>query len=184
MLSNLWKDKLTVLLHSQIFIENERLWHSGNFARGRLGNASMRMRAALGLTLMFERGAAEGQAGGQDQESYKVMEQQIQTLLSPWFRYFAAYDPRPTLSEVTCPVLALIGQKDVQVNPSQNLPAIRSALTLGGNSDFLVKELPDLNHLFQPCKTGMPDEYQSIEVTMAPKALKIIGDFVTTRLAD
>jgi hypothetical protein len=46
-LSNLWKDKLAVLPHSHSCIEDEGLWHSGNFARGRLGFAIMRMRAAL-----------------------------------------------------------------------------------------------------------------------------------------
>jgi pimeloyl-ACP methyl ester carboxylesterase len=53
-------------------------------------------------------------------------------LTSPWFKYFFAYDPRPTLENVKCPVLALNGDKDVQAIAVDNLPAIKSALVAGG----------------------------------------------------
>jgi pimeloyl-ACP methyl ester carboxylesterase len=95
---------------------------------------------------------------------------------SPWFRFFATYDPAPALTKVRCPVLALAGQLDLQVLPAQNLPAIGAALKQGGNQRHTVLELPGLNHLFQPAKTGLPAEYAQIEETMAPAAL----DTVTT----
>jgi uncharacterized protein len=37
---------------------------------------------------------------------------------------------------------------------------------------------PELNHLFQTCKSGNPDEYASIEETIALAALQIIGDWI------
>ena len=37
---------------------------------------------------------------------------QVKALTAPWFRYFVAYDPASSLSHVTCPVLALGGEKD------------------------------------------------------------------------
>jgi hypothetical protein len=70
-------------------------------------------------------------------------------LTSPWFKYFFAYDPRPTLENVKCPVLALNGDKDVQAIAVDNLPAIKSALVAGGNNDASIKELKGLNHMFQ-----------------------------------
>jgi len=102
-------------------------------------------------------------------------------LLSPWFRFFLTYDPAPTLKKVRCPVLALNGGKDLQVPPGQNLPALARALKAGGNKNVTLRELPGLNHLFQPTKTGSPSEYAKIEQTFAPEALRILGDWVVKR---
>jgi len=106
------------------------------------------------------------------------IEATIQQLTSPWFRYFLSYDPAPTLRRVKCPVLAINGEKDLQVPPQQNLPAIRMALEEGGNKHFEIVELPGLNHLFQTAKTGAPSEYAGIEETMSPAAMKTIADWV------
>jgi hypothetical protein len=46
-----------------------------------------------------------------------------------------------------------------------------------------TKELPGLNHLFQTCKTGAVSEYAEIEETIAPAALKVIGDWIDEQLA-
>jgi pimeloyl-ACP methyl ester carboxylesterase len=104
-------------------------------------------------------------------------------LSTPWFHYFFAHDPAPTLSQVRCPVLALNGSKDLQVPPKQSLPAIEAALKGGGNKDYTLKELPGLNHLFQTAKTGSPAEYADIEETFSPDALKAMGDWVVAHTA-
>ena len=98
----------------------------------------------------------------------------------PGFRV-APFDPRPTLGKVRCPVLALNGEKDLQVAPKVNLAAIEKAIRAGGNADVTVKELPGLNHLFQPAKTGLPDEYGKIETTFAPTVLEMIADWIAKR---
>ncbi|HOR42487.1 MAG TPA: alpha/beta hydrolase [Atribacterota bacterium] len=103
---------------------------------------------------------------------------QLQSLLSPWFKHFLTYDPKPALSKVKCPVLAINGEKDLQVPPVENLKAIEEALLRGGNRDFMVKELPGLNHLFQTAQTGSPEEYALIEETIAPIALKLMSDWI------
>ena len=97
---------------------------------------------------------------------------------SPWMRYFVSYDPATVLSKVTCPVLVLNGEKDLQVSPKQNLPAIRQALEQGGNKRFEIVEFPSLNHLFQTAKTGSPNEYAQIEETIAPVALEKIASWI------
>jgi hypothetical protein len=103
---------------------------------------------------------------------------QIKVLTSPWFQFFLAYDPAGALKKVQCPVLALNGEKDIQVPPRQNLPAIRHALEEGGNKHFETDEIPGLNHLFQTAQTGAPSEYAEIEETISPVALEKIAGWI------
>lgn len=105
----------------------------------------------------------------------------IKQLTSPWYKWFIAYDPRPTLRKLRIPVLALNGDKDVQVVSTQNLPSIREALK--DDPKAKVVELPGLNHLFQTADTGAPGEYARIEETMAPIALQTITDWVVKTTA-
>jgi uncharacterized protein len=95
----------------------------------------------------------------------------------PWERYFLAYDPAPTLTRLTVPVLVLNGSLDVQVPATENLAAAREALRHNANATIL--ELPGMNHLLQDAKTGAPNEYNDIEETMSLTALKIITDWVS-----
>ena len=106
------------------------------------------------------------------------IDQGITELLSPWFRYFVRYDPRPALRRVHVPVLALGGSLDLQVPAREDLAAIDTALRAGGNRDYRVEELPKLNHLFQTATTGAPSEYATIEQTVAPAALDAIATWI------
>lgn len=110
-------------------------------------------------------------AGMTDADFIKSIENQ---LLSPWMQNFIKYDPKPILEKVKCPVLALNGEKDLQVPPKENLEAIEMALAKGGNTKVRIKELPGLNHLFQEANTGSPPEYAAIEQTFSPIALEEI----------
>ena len=95
-----------------------------------------------------------------------------------WFRYFILTDPAIFWKKVKCPVLALNGEKDLQVSAIENLPAIEKALKSSGNNSVKTVNLPGLNHLFQQCNTGLPSEYGEIEQTFSPEALKIISDWI------
>ncbi|NMB80743.1 MAG: alpha/beta hydrolase [Ignavibacteria bacterium] len=100
------------------------------------------------------------------------------TLLSPWFRFFLKFDPKEYLENIHIPVLALNGEKDLQVPPKENLSLIEEALKIAGNKNFKTVELPGLNHLFQNSKTGSPNEYGIIEETFSPAALELIGGWI------
>jgi uncharacterized protein len=113
-----------------------------------------------------------------DMSKEEVISTQSDKWSSEWFRNFLKYDPASILERVTCPLLALNGEKDLQVTPKENLSGINDALKKGGNSSVTVKELPNLNHLFQNCKTGSPAEYAKIEETFSPDALKEISDWI------
>ena len=106
---------------------------------------------------------------------------QVKQIASPWMQYFIKYNPATALEKVKCPVLAINGEKDLQVPPKENLEAINKALTKGGNKRVTTKELPNLNHLFQECKTGSPDEYATIEQTFSPIALTEILKWLQTQ---
>lgn len=111
-----------------------------------------------------------------DAKPEEAVQQGIQVINTDWFRFFFNYDPAPAWHALTCPVLALIGSKDLQVPPEQNLPALRAALA--GNPRVEIDEMPGLNHLFQTASTGSPMEYGRIEETMAPAALDKVADWV------
>ncbi|MDR1171512.1 MAG: alpha/beta hydrolase, partial [Bacteroidales bacterium] len=106
------------------------------------------------------------------------MKQFAGSMASPWMQYFLRYDPTPALEQVKCPVLAVNGDKDLQVPARVNLPAIGRALKKGGNKNVTVKEYPGLNHLFQECTTGSPGEYASIEQTFSPAVLKDVTEWI------
>lgn len=112
------------------------------------------------------------------ENSKETFDRNVKQILSPWFRFFVKYDPRPTLEQVTVPVFALNGGKDLQVDPKQNLPEIEKALKNGGNKNFKIMELPGLNHLFQPATTGSPTEYSTIDTTISEDVLKIMKDWI------
>ncbi len=121
---------------------------------------------------------------GEDAKDFELgpeTEMAVRQLDTPWFRYFATYEPVPALEKTTCPVLVLIGEKDLQVDPKLNLPPIKSALTKAGNKDFTITQLESLNHLFQECETGSPAEYGSIEQTFSPKALEAMEQWINKR---
>jgi pimeloyl-ACP methyl ester carboxylesterase len=139
--------------------------------------AEKKIRAALEELI----GKLDKDEKNQVAEIMPALEGQIKMVLTPWFRHFLDYDPRPALRKVTCPVLALNGAKDVQVVAPLNLPAIEAALKEAGNKHFTLKELANLNHLFQRCQTGAVSEYGEIEETLAPIALETIADWIATQ---
>ncbi len=95
-----------------------------------------------------------------------------------WMYYFLKMDPAVNLAKVKCPVLALNGSKDLQVPATVDLEAIKKTLLKAGNKNVTIKELPNLNHMFQECKTGSPEEYEKIEQTFSPLALEEISSWM------
>jgi pimeloyl-ACP methyl ester carboxylesterase len=112
----------------------------------------------------------------------KDLEKQVRASLlalkSPWFQYFAKHEPGPVLEKVRCPVMAINGSKDVQVDSKLNLPKIEEHLKRGGNDSVTLREFEGLNHMFQTCKSGGLSEYAIIEETVAPVVLQEIGDWI------
>lgn len=107
----------------------------------------------------------------------EFVSQQVAAVTTPWWIFFLKYDPATSLTKVTCPVLALNGDRDVQVTPKENLAAISNSLKHLKNK-ATAKELPGLNHFFQECKECSPKEYAKLKQTFSPKALDEISTWI------
>lgn len=101
--------------------------------------------------------------------NYMAVLNQIQT---PYMAQFLTLDVRPLLADITCPVLALNGTKDIQVDHESNLDALRKGLKASDAN--LIESVESANHLLQQCKTGAVSEYRTIEETISPKVLETV----------
>lgn len=111
-------------------------------------------------------------------QALKQFNASLNPLSYPWLRYFISTDPAVFWKKVKCPVLALNGEKDLQVAADVNLKAIEKAVKSGGNRSVTTIEFPGLNHLFQHCRTGLVSEYGEIEETFSQEVLKVITDWI------
>lgn len=127
----------------------------------------------------LQRTMTNGQYFMLNDEQKAVVDNQVKTVDNKWFKFFLQYDPHPALVKLKCPVLALNGEKDLQVPAKPNLAAIEKALTEGGNKNYKTMEIPGLNHLFQMCETGAIAEYAQIEETISPNVLDILLEWLS-----
>jgi fermentation-respiration switch protein FrsA (DUF1100 family) len=113
-----------------------------------------------------------------------ALQAQIRFMTSPWFRQFLDYDPEPVLEKLQCPVLALSGDRDLQVDSTENVPLLRKASETSENKDFTVVEVAGVNHLFQTAQSGSPALYGAIEETMAPQVLTAVASWVVRHTSE
>jgi pimeloyl-ACP methyl ester carboxylesterase len=114
-------------------------------------------------------------SSGAPQDSASITNR-LRPVATPWYRYLLAFDPVPYLRQLRIPVLAIYGEKDLQVPAAQSAPLARRALS--ANRRASVRVLPGLNHLFQHAETGVIAEYGRIDETMAEEVLALIAEFV------
>ena len=108
-----------------------------------------------------------------------TVKQGLAQVSSPWMRTFIALDPAPAIRHISVPMLILFGERDVQVSPARNLPPYQDGILACPLKPVIVI-VPKANHLFQPARTGMPDEYAAIKVEIDPEVLKKISDWVVS----
>ena len=116
-----------------------------------------------------------GQPATMTVEKYR---QTVTTMNQPWLNWFNDYDPTNDIRQIRCPIFALNGDRDCQVISTLCLPALRRLLQ--PSKKHLIKEYPSLNHLFQHCTTGLPDEYSQIEETISPEVLQDIAQWINS----
>ena len=103
----------------------------------------------------------------------------LQQADTPYIRHFLNVDVSELLSKIKCPVLALNGTKDTQVDCTANTIQLERGLT---NCKHTIKKVDGVNHLFQHCTTGNVVEYQQIEETIAPEVLQTITGWINSEL--
>lgn len=99
-----------------------------------------------------------------------IIIQQSSVISSPWFMTLFKIYPEKYIKKIECPVYAINGEKDMQVNYATHLPIIKKYV-FKKSSLNKVESFKNLNHLFQECETGMFDEYGRIEQTISPNVL-------------
>ena len=139
-------------------------------------DTSLKEKLKIKFQELFDQLTEEEKKQYGDPETY--MEMEIRMVMSPWFRYFLKFNPIEYLEKIKCPVLAINGEKDLQVSPNENLSAIENVLKRSGNKRYLIKQLPGLNHLFQASQYGTISEYGVIEETISPVALETITNWL------
>lgn len=103
----------------------------------------------------------------------------LQQADTPYIRHFLTVDAGKLLPEIKCPVLALNGTKDTQVDCDANTTRIEKGLT---NCKHSIKKIDGVNHLFQHCNTGIVTEYQQIEETISPEVLQEVAKWIKTNI--
>jgi len=91
------------------------------------------------------------------------------------------WDPMQIVPRVICPVLVLYGAKDVQVPAAENIAAGRALVEKLGKSGWTIREVADLNHAFQRCQTGMPEEYAGLDHVMADEVVEEVVAWIKAR---
>jgi len=112
-----------------------------------------------------------------------ALQAQFRLMTAPWFRDFLDFEPQPILEQLQCPVLAINGDRDLQVDADDSVPLLRQAYEKSGNKDFTVIEIEGVNHLFQKAQSGSPSLYGAIDETIAPEVLNAIGDWLAKHTA-
>lgn len=99
--------------------------------------------------------------------------QATQKVRTPWFDTFLSIDPGESLTKIKCPLLAINGDKDKQVDAEANTAVIKDRCHAAE-----VRIMPSLNHLMQHASTGDMSEYNEIKETISPEVLEIILEFI------
>lgn len=135
-------------------------------ARADIAEMNAQMRRALG--------------DGRDHANI-LFRQQMEMMDTRWFRSLIAYDPQNVLPSVSCPVLALYGERDMQVPGPINAAGMRAALDRAGHADSSVVLLPACNHLFQAARIGNPVEYPTLAKDYAPGVVELVAEWILKR---
>lgn len=113
---------------------------------------------------------------------YRLNAQGINTAVmqfsNPWTKYFVNIVPEKYIKKIKCPVLAINGSIDIQVNADSNLEIIEKSLSSGKCPYYEIKKMDGLNHLFQKAETGNVDEYFHITQTISDEVLVLMKDFI------
>lgn len=107
-----------------------------------------------------------------------ALTRQASILVQPWWKFFLTYDPAPDFRKLSCFVLALGGDKDIQVDNPVDLPLIQQLVSPAEKKKVSTRLLPGLNHLFQHCHACTVEEYGKLEETFAPEVLALMGDWM------
>ncbi len=126
---------------------------------------------------LFAQVEAQSLAMGANEQQAKMAAQQYvdasKAANIAWMNRFLELDIAPYIQKTKCKVLAINGEKDMQVLSHRNIPLLQELLPAAQ-----VKVYPGLNHMFQHCTTGLPTEYYNIEETISTEVLQDMANWI------
>jgi len=145
------------------------------------GNTLLRMYSAYtaGGTEAALETVASAYTGGEHTQIRQQLQANLNSIaknINPWLAYFVSVSPAESIKDTRCPVMVLYGEKDQQVRPAINEPAMRRLAPTAQ-----IKIYPDLNHIFQHAVTGTVQEYAEIEETISTEVPKDIITFINSQ---
>lgn len=105
------------------------------------------------------------------------IQRQLSAAKSDWFKSLIEIQPLDVYKELEPPVLAIFGEKDMQVFPEGNLEEVINLRSEPGvEVNYIV--IPEANHLFQRANTGLPSEYGMLERSFADGFIDAIAEWL------
>jgi uncharacterized protein len=104
----------------------------------------------------------------------------LEVLKSAWENELN-HDPVPVLEKVSCPVLAILGERDTFFPVKEGVARVEAALKKGGNKDFAIKVFPKANHGLWEAETGGNRDYAKVK-RYAPGFLQTMVDWMVKRV--
>lgn len=106
------------------------------------------------------------------------MNHMVSQLLSPWWRYAISLDVKSQYICLNCPALLLFGEKDKQIDATENMAVITEAVKTNHKTNISIRLIEGVNHMFQTANTGSEYEYVQIEETISPEVLKLLSEWI------
>lgn len=91
------------------------------------------------------------------------------------------FNPVTLLEKIQCPVLAIFGENDTQIDPRQGVEAYQSALDKAGNPFFRIALLPGANHGILLSETGCMKDWGQNR-GYAPGYLELMREWLASLL--
>jgi uncharacterized protein len=104
---------------------------------------------------------------------------QLEGARTDWFKSFIEFEPDQAIASLELPMLALFGEKDVQVLAAPNRERAEELRTRDG-LNLQIVTIPEANHLFQKAGTGLPGEYGMLEREFADGFVEAILEWLQT----
>ena len=133
---------------------------------------------------------------GQNWDKYRALMQQskdkswfssvptassLDELQRDWQKIYS-FNPASALEKVSCPVLALFGDRDNSTPVKPTIANIERALKMAGNKDLTVKIFPKGNHGLLEAETGANSEIPKLK-RFVPRLFETIRDWLQRRKA-
>ncbi len=95
-----------------------------------------------------------------------------------------SWKPDQIIPVVTCPALLIYGSHDTQAPARENSAAAKALIARLEKTNWTIIEIAGMNHAFQRCNTGMPDEYGSIDHVMAREVMDEVSAWISSVVKD